>query len=97
MLIGGELDASFYTLNAGLGDENMKYCYQPDHRHGETVVAKGLDAWSVPCEVRSTSKCHRMVVVLVAHLPAAVITGANKPAIGDATQPDVNDEDWEMG
>lgn len=80
-LLGGDLDSSPHTLNAGLGDENMKYCCQPDHRHGEIVVAKCLEAWSVPCEACSTMAVVMVMVLVIVMVMVKSSGSAAKPAL----------------
>ena len=65
-LIGGDLNSSLPSLDAGFKHyPEFHYCYEAGHLHGDLVIAKGLDAVSTPCEVTSTSKAHKMVVVMV--------------------------------
>ena len=65
-LIGGDLNSSLPSLDAGFKHySEFHYCYEAGHFHGDLVIAKGLDAVSTPCEVTSTSKAHKMVVVMV--------------------------------
>ena len=45
---------------------DITYCYEPDHEHGDLVIAKGLaPASTVACEAQATSDAHRMCIVLV--------------------------------
>ena len=66
-LIGGDLNSSLLTLDAGFhADPDIHYCYEENHKHGDVVVAKGLaTAESVACDISATSDAHRMCVVRV--------------------------------
>ena len=71
-LIGGDLKSSRLSLDAVFKDyRDIHYCYEKNHFQGDVVIARGLDAESMPCEVMSTSKEHRMCVVTVPMEPYA--------------------------
>ena len=66
-LIGGDLKSSLPSLDAGFKNYgDIHYCYEKNHLQGDVVIAKGLEAQSMPCEVMLTSKLHKMCVVMAA-------------------------------
>ena len=74
-LIGGDLNSSLPSLDDVFKhDPKIHYCYEAGHLHGDLAIAKGLVADSMPCEIRSTSKAHRMVVVTVTLKPGVTLT-----------------------
>ena len=77
-LIVGDLNSSVHSLTACFGRRsNIDYLFEPDHKHGDLAVAKGLPkAESIPCDVDSTSKAHSMVVVMVP-MPVGVVLAPN--------------------
>jgi len=92
-LIGGDLNSSLPSLDAGFKHyPEFHYCYEAGHLHGDLVIAKGLDAVSTPCEVTSTSKAHKMVVVMVT-MEAGITLTSRWPHRLSAEKPD---EDAEM-
>ena len=61
-LIGGDLKSSLPSLDAGFKNYgDIHYCYEKNHLQGDVVIAKGLEAQSMPCEVMLTSKLHKML------------------------------------
>ena len=65
-LIGGDLNSSRPRLDAGFKNHrDIHYCNEPNHLHGDLVIAKGLDADSMECDVQSTSIARKMCVVIV--------------------------------
>ena len=71
-ILGGNLNSSVLSLDDVFkGDRGIHYCYESDHLHGDVAIARGLQAESMPCEVRSTSKAHKMVVVMATVRPQA--------------------------
>ena len=65
-LIGGDLNSSRHSLDAELKEySGFRYLYESDHKHGDIMIARGVDADSVPCDVDSASDAHRMCVCMV--------------------------------
>ena len=65
-IIGGDLNSSLQSLDDVLKvDNSFRYLYEPGHMHGDVAIVKNLEAESMPCEVISTSKVHKMVVVII--------------------------------
>ena len=63
-LIAGDLNSSLYSVDAELRQkQNFHYCYEPAHYPGDIVIARGVGARSVPCDVNSASDIHRMCVM----------------------------------
>ena len=91
-LIGGDLNSSLPSLDAGFKHyPEFHYCYEAGHLHGDLVIAKGLDAVSTPCEVTSTSKAHKMVVVMVT-MEAGITLTSRWPHRLSAEKPDEHAE-----
>ena len=59
-LIAGDFNSSLLLL---LRYPSFHYCCQPAHQHGDIVIARGVSAHSVPCDVNSASDAHRMCVI----------------------------------
>ena len=65
-LIGGDLNSSRMALDDQLKkDPGIFYLYEEDHWHGDIIIAKGVQATSVACNVSSTSKSHHMCMATV--------------------------------
>ena len=70
-LIGGDMNSSKQSLDDGFKhQDDITYCHEENHLHGDLVVAKGLHAESMTCDVMSTSETHRMCVVQVEMEPS---------------------------
>ena len=62
--IAGDLNSSLYNVDAELRRyPGFHYCYEPDHQHGDIVIARGVNAHSVPCDVNSAGNGHKMCVI----------------------------------
>ena len=73
-ILGGHLNSSVLSLDDVFKvDRGIHFCYESDHLHGDVAIARGLQAASRPCEVRSTSKAHKMVVVMATVRSAKVL------------------------
>ena len=78
-ILGGHLNSSVLSLDDVFKvDRGIHYCYESDHLHGDVAIARGLQAASMQCEVRSTSKAHKMVVVMATVRPAQEKHSADK-------------------
>ena len=65
-LIGGDLNSSRMALDDKFKkDPGIFYLYEEDHWHGDIIIAKGVQARSVACNVSSTSKAHQMCMATV--------------------------------
>ena len=65
-LIGGDLKSSRMALDDQFqNDPGLFYLCEEDHLHGDVMIAKGVQATSVACNVSSTSKAHEMCMVMV--------------------------------
>ena len=63
-LIAGDLNSRLDSLIAEFGRyPGFHYCYEPTHQHGDIMIARGVSAHSVPCDVNSASDAHRMCVI----------------------------------
>ena len=85
-LIGGDLNMSRHSLQAHLRNyADFQYCFEAGHKHGDLVLAKGMDdAESVACDISTTSDAHRMCVVQVPLHGPAHVRGAWCKCIFDA-------------
>ena len=90
-VIGGDLNSSKQSLDDGFKHEHdIRYCHEADHLHGDLVIAKGLDADSMTCDIGSTSTVHRMCIVQVKMAPncprasGSVAKPAPKPSSSEA-------------
>ena len=59
-LIAGDFNSSLPLLSRY---PSFHYCCQPAHQHGDIVIARGVSAHSVPCDVNSAGDAHRMCVI----------------------------------
>ena len=59
-LIAGDFNCSLLLL---LRYPSFHYCCQSAHQHDDIVIARGVIAHSVPCDVNSASDAHRMCVI----------------------------------
>ena len=65
-IIGGDLNSNNMALDSVLGhDPGIFYLSEPDALHGDIIIAKGVQAESMACNVSSTSEAHRMCVAMV--------------------------------
>ena len=65
-LIGGDLNSSRMALDTQFQkDPGLFYLCEEDHLHGDVMIAKGVQATSMACNVSSTSKSHEMCMVMV--------------------------------
>ena len=63
-LIGGNLNASLFTLASHLGTAWDIYALR-ECKHGEASVGRNINAESIPCGIASTSEKQRMCIVRV--------------------------------
>lgn len=74
-IIGGDSNPNKNSLDDVLrADSEIQYHYEDGHMHGDLVSMKVLQVESMPCEVTSTSKAHKMVVVMVTLQATVVLT-----------------------
>ena len=65
-IIGGDLNSNSMALDSVLGyDPGIFYLSEPDALHGDIIIAKGVQAESMACNVSSTSKGHQMCMATV--------------------------------
>ena len=65
-IIGGDLNTCPLSLDHVFQQDKKAFlCFEEPHLHGDISIVRGLNAESVPCDIQSTSKTHRMCVVMV--------------------------------
>ena len=65
-IIGGDLNSSPMSLDNGLKKaRDFRYLFEPNYKHGDIMLVRGLNAESTACDVGSTSDAHKMCCAMV--------------------------------